>query len=56
MEAKQLVTQGVIVAVAGHGAVDLMGQATSWRYEQQTDVVKKHAALVEAGWKAAGQR
>ena len=41
MEAKQLMTDTVLVGVAGYGAAKMMGRATTVMYEQQTDAAKK---------------
>ena len=41
MESEQLVTDAVIVAAAGYGAAQVMGQATTFLYEQQTDEAKQ---------------
>jgi hypothetical protein len=41
VESKQLVTDAVIFAAAGYGAARVMGQATTFLYEQQTDEAKQ---------------
>ena len=41
METKELLTDAAIVAAAGYGAARVMGQATTFLYEQQTDEAKK---------------
>jgi hypothetical protein len=41
MQAEDLVTDAALVAVAGYGAAKIMGKATTFLYEQQTDEAKK---------------
>jgi hypothetical protein len=41
METKELVTDTALVGVAGYGAAKVMGKATTFMYEQQTDEAKQ---------------
>ncbi len=41
METRELVTDAALVGVAGYGAVQVMGKATTFMYEQQTDEAKQ---------------
>ena len=41
METRELVTDAALVGVAGYGAARLMGMATTFMYEQQTDEAKQ---------------
>jgi hypothetical protein len=49
VETKQLVTDAVIVGAAGYGAAQVMGQATTFLYEQQTDQAKQQEEDVSYG-------
>jgi len=41
METKELVTDGALFGVAGYGAAKVMGKATTFMYQQQTDEAKQ---------------
>ena len=41
METRDVVTDAALVAVAGYGAAKVMGKATTFMYEQQTDEAKQ---------------
>ena len=41
METRELVTDAALVGVAGYGAAQVMGKATTFMYEQQTDAAKQ---------------
>jgi hypothetical protein len=41
VETKELLTDAAIVASAGYGAAQVMGQATTFLYEQTTDEAKE---------------
>jgi hypothetical protein len=41
MDTRELVTDAALVGVAGYGASKVMGKATTFMYEQQTDAAKK---------------
>jgi hypothetical protein len=41
METRELVTDAALVGVAGYGAAKVMGKATTFMYEQQTDEAKQ---------------
>ncbi len=41
METKKLITDAALVGVAGFGAAKVMGKATTFMYEQQTDEAKQ---------------
>lgn len=49
MGTKDLVTDAVLVVVAGYAAAKVMGKATTLMYERQTDAAKKQEADVSYG-------
>jgi len=49
VDTKDLVTDGVIAAAAGYGAAKVMGKATTFMYQQQTDQAKEQEAQVSYG-------
>jgi hypothetical protein len=49
VETKQLLTDAAIVGAAGYGAARVMGQATTFLYEQQTDEAKQQEEKASYG-------